>query len=415
MHLDDIQAFPINTQLPDDRYQRADGYGVATNTLSCGPEIPGASLLANSYHTWYGYSSPGYVEYDFEEDGRPRYHKERGISFDVDLDTATPMTAYWYLETVTANANLNPSPNVLPTVLPQVVTRVIMREGDDVSVDDEALNKGKILAQGQTDPVVMSPAVESPQVRYIEREGRHIYEFAVPMKIENARITRDEAYNVRVDVFMDNPVCSNPQYPSDQYLMPNNVRAFTGPDLRPRMDLAVMNPLRIEYVHPQFLGDELYIHTSMNSPWGNYDVAETEGPYATPGGIELRIDGPSPATGLVQAAFVQRHHDHFHHQEPVDVTWLWPFKADRAQNGLYTVTLTVKNDQETATATGIAQFEIGKGLVVGCGDAQLGAKEACKEQVQKDGKSPSKDSPGVGFVVILAMLGAALVLRRRLQ
>ncbi len=65
---------------------------------------------------------------------------------------------------------------------------------------------------------------------------------------------------------------------------------------------------------------------------------------------------------------MQRHHEHKYHQQAVDSTYVWPYKQDRAADGLYTVDLSVWNDQRTAQAFGTAQFEIGSGLVLGCGE-----------------------------------------------
>jgi hypothetical protein len=256
----------------------------------------------------------------------------------------------------------------------------------------------------------------TPEVRYAGVvAGKHVYEFKVTMDIKSATITRDDAYNVRIDVFMDNPFCDGPvPAGEDAYLMANLVRIHTSAGLRPRLDFAVMNPIRIEYLHPQFIGDEMVIHTAMNSPWGNYDVAEDAGTYATPGGLTVSVVGPTAAASLERVAFVQRHHDHFHHQEPVDVTWVWPYRLDGAQDGLYTVRLEVKNDQEQATAFGVATFEIGSGRIVGCGDGEVTQSSgACSTEVQVDGQGGGKDSPGIGALAILAGLGAATVLLRR--
>ena len=66
--------------------------------------------------------------------------------------------------------------------------------------------------------------------------------------------------------------------------MPNAVKVHTDPDHRPRMELSIMDPIRLEYLHPQFVGDDLVIHTSMNSAWGNYDVNEQD-----PDGITVSV------------------------------------------------------------------------------------------------------------------------------
>ncbi len=394
MHIDGIQDFPINTQPPDDRFQTSEAFGLATSTLSCLPtDVPGTSADNSEYHTYYGYSTPGYVEYDFEEQGKPRYHKERGISFDAELDTSYASTAFWYLETqITSSDGEASTANSAPLPLPQVTVRATMRAGDQVGVGDEAYNAGAVIAQGQAGPYVLDPTgAGAPGGLPGHAVGdRHVYEFAMPLAFESSRITRDDAYNVRIDVFIELPECGDP---SNGYAMPNTMRVHTSPDFRPRIDLATLNPIRIDYLHPQFIGDELVIHTSLNSPWGNYDVAETEGPYGVPGGIRVAIDGPTSAASLAQAAFVQRHHDHHFHQEPVDVTYVWPYLQDGAAGGQYTVTVEAYNDQQTGKAIASETFEIGK-----------------------DGKPTAivqeQESPAPGALLLVALAAVALVRRR---
>ncbi len=404
MHLDGIQDFPINTQPPDDRYQKGNPYGLTTNSFSCAGRIDGASIATNSYHTYYGYSSPGYVQYDFEEDGGPRYHKERGLSFDIDLDSNAPVTVDWYLETQASSAEN--AANDVPILVPDVVVRATLRDGDEVGVGDAPFNEGAIIAQGETDPAKMSPVLvaDHPQVTHSEVNGKQVYKFEVPLDYQNARISGEESYNIRVDVFMDNPYCDNPQYPDDQYVMPNNVRPHTSPGHRPSIHLAVMNPLVVDYLHPQFIGDELVIHTSVNSPWGNYDVDEAEG------GVTLTIDGPTPAMSLYRAAFVQPHDPHGHHQEAVAITYAWPYKADNAQDGVYTVAFTARNDQGTAEATGTARFQIGEGDLPPCDpDVPITKQTSCAYV-------PTVDTPGESVPAAplgLVLLGVLALLRRR--
>ena len=104
----------------------------------------------------------------------------------------------------------------------------------------------------------------------------------------------------RIDIYADMESACQEQE-SKAYIMPNLVAAHTDKDNRPRMLLSVMNPIRLEYLHPQFVGDDLVVHTSMNSAWGNYDVDETSAD-----GILVSIEGPSPATSLAKAALEQR-------------------------------------------------------------------------------------------------------------
>lgn len=421
MHLIDTQDFPINTQPPDPAWTQETVYGMTTSTLSCTPPDPtGATYLREPYHTFYGYSSPSYVEYLIQEGGDPRVHPERGISYDAHLDTAAPFTAYWYLgvKGPLPGPDGLPDPDSVPLPVPNVAVRATLRSGDDITVHDRGYNTGEVLAQGQSAPATLlmdqvlpgtggAPPVETRALG--QHGGKWLFEVAVPLAIEKPVIPRATGYNLRMDVFMDNPACTAGP---DAALMPNLVALHSSDAFRPRLELAVTNPLRITTLHPQFVGDDLVIHTSMNSAWGNYDVNEQD-----PDGIQVTVTGPSPATSLAKAAIVQRTHEHYHHQEAVDITYVWPYKTDRAQNGLYTVDVKFMNDQRTATAQGIAQFEIGKGTVIGCGGVQEAAEavnDECAAQVQKDGKADSKGSPGVGTLALVGALAlAAVVLRRR--
>jgi hypothetical protein len=419
-HINGFQDFAINTQKPIDKYADSVSVGTATHTTSCIPN-PGVGVnLSQEYHTEYGYSSPSYVEYDFEENGKPRTHPERGISYDAKIDTGAPFTLYWYLQTMAGVNSVGAAdPDAVPVVIPNVVVRATIRAGDSISVDDIAYNSGPLLAEGTTTAATLvsnpvgSQAVDSnggahPQVTAYNVNGKYLYEFRVPITVQSPIIPRNTGYNLRIDTYMDNPACGYEQ----GMLMPNLVRVHTSAEYRPRMELAIMNPIRLEYLHPQFVGDDLVIHTSMNAAWGNYDVNEQD-----PDGIQISITGPSPATSLAKAAIVQRTHEHYHHQEAVDITYVWPYKTDRAANGLYTVEVKFLNDQRTASASGTAQFEIGKGLVIGCGGVQESSKAVgtdCGAQVQKDGVA-QKESPGLELLAIVGILGAAVALVRRRQ
>jgi len=432
-HMIDFQDFPINTQKPNDKYLQNVKVGTGTNTLTCIPNPPQGGTPFQEFHVRYGYSSPSYVEYNFEQDGKPRTHPERGISYDAQIDPNAPFFLYWYLATTPGAPGSNGvDPDTAPVPVPNVVVEATIRAGDAISVDDKAYDTGPELVHGITTPATLfynqvlpaastsgSPGAPNtnPDVTYMsDVNGKHIFQFKVPMKVDTPIIPRATGYNLRVDVHMDNPACTSPD--ASKEIMPNVVEDHSSAQYRGRMELSIMNPIRLEYLHPQFVGDDLVIHTSMNSVWGNYDVGEVN-PYTpdvTPDYIQVGITGPSPAASLAQAAIVQRTHEHYHHQEAVDVTYVWPYKTDRALNGLYTVDVKFKNDQGTAQAEGIAQFEIGKGTVIGCGGVQEAAQQLndqCAAQVQKDGQTAKKKSPGVEMLGVVGVLGAALVVARR--
>jgi hypothetical protein len=393
-HLDANQDFPINTQPPDDKFAKGSTRGVLASTTTCSPDgSPGQA--SQDHHTVYGFSTPGYVEYEFTEDGGPRIHPERGLAYDVELDTSTDMTGYWYLKTTVDQEQGPTEVNNLPVLVPQVTVQFTMRTGDQVSFGAESYNDGQIIAKGQSVAVDLLPSDQNPNYRPQE-DGSHVYEIPVPMEIEMDTIPSEKktgSYNMRVDVFTDVPGCDSD---SDSTFMPGSVEVYTSPEYRPRIELAIMNPVRIDYIHPQFIGDDLLIHTSLNSPWGNYDVDEGEG------GISMNVTGPTAGDTVFRVAFEQRHHEHGYHFQAVDVTYQWDYEADQADPDLYELVVTVWNDQHTAFATGTATIDVGS-LTATDDEGNL------VQQLQ----SEDQESPGINFIPILALLCAATLVIRR--
>jgi hypothetical protein len=426
-HVGANQDFPINTQSPpSDGYTKDDHIGLATNSLSCVPSNPATDgTTQKKYTTYYGFSSPGFVEYNYTENGGPRIHPERGLSFDVNLDPAVNPVVYWYITTFTGQPPSATTQGYSPDpVIPNVVARATVRTGEKITLGDEGYNDGTIIAQGQTDPTtlvagqaaVTQAGTQNPQVSMTPQgTGKPtIYGFAIPLTFSSTTIPKDKGYSVRIDLFMSLPTCDMSS--SDAYVMPNVVQTHTDPQHRPHMELAVMNAIRIEYMHPQFVGDDMVIHTSENAPWGNYDVQTQP---------DLSIVGPNgeAVTGVYRAAVVQRYHEHDHHTQAVDVTFVWPYKQLNAQDGAYTISLAVANLQGTAKATGVAQFQIGKDLTVTkCGGltSVAGAQtdQSCiNERQDTNGNAitgPVKKSPNLELVGLIGAIGAvAVVLRRK--
>lgn len=394
-HLDAYQDFPINTQPPDDRYAKGSTRGVLASTTTCTPEqVPGQ--FHQSHHTVYGFSTPGYVEYDFEEQGGPRIHPERGLAYDVELDKGAGMTGYWYLKTTLDNTQLPPEANNIPVVVPQVVVEFTMRTGDEVAFGAESYNAGQLIASGRSAPTDLVPDASATPGYRPQDDGSHVYEIQVPLDIQKDAIPADgddSGYNLRVDVYMAVPGCDGDL---DATFMPGTIETFTAPDLRPRLDLTVRNPVRIDYIHPQFVGEDLLIHTSLNSPWGNYDVDEQDG------GIDVIINGPTTAREVHRVAFAQKHHEHGFHFEPVAVTYEWDYLKDQAQGSTYDVTVTVWNDQRTAAAIGTAKINVGDQTAV----------DDSGNVVQKE-ETGDVETPMPFGLMVLGLLGAALLTRRR--
>jgi hypothetical protein len=420
MHLIDIQDFPINTQKPADGYTVSNAVGLVTSTTSCLPEDTPGVDASQAWHTAYGYSSPSYVEYDLQEGNKPRVHPERGISYDAHLDAGTPFTLYWYMTTQSVSSSPGgglPDPSSAPIVLPNVVVSAAIRAGDGISVNDHAYNTGPLLVHGETIPATLAgetvlpgaPGMAEPvHTKALSKlgDGRWLYEFAVPMTIDSPVIPRDTGYNLRIDVRMDNPACTGGV---DAALMPNLVRFHSDAEHRPRMEFAVTNPLRIEALHPQFVGDDLVVHVAMNAVWGNYDIAEVN-PYTpdvVPEDLTLAIEGPTDAKGLYLHGMVQPTNPHYQHQNSVTLSFVWPYKADHAEDGTYTVRLLARNDQQTATATADAVFQVGDQVTTFCDEK--GCTSSGPGPRSEDNQAPGP----AGLLLALALVGVAAGLRRR--
>jgi len=421
LHVNGFQEFPINTQRPSDQYHQDVGVGITTSSTGCGSATKGTPA-DREYDTWYGFSSPGLVEYNYTPDGRPYIHPERGLSDDVHLLGDT-VVLHWYLSTQTGvPSQPQADPNQAPVPVPDVVVQATLRTGESVSADLSGYNAGTLIAQGQTAPATLALAA-TQGATWQQVGGQNVYGFDVPLKVATPVIPKDGGFSLRVDAYLANPYCSDPAQGAP---MPNLVRVHSSPEARPRMDVRVASPIHIDYLHPQFLGDDLVIHASVNAPWGNYDVD------AAPQSLQLHIldaQGATVAQSLFRAAVVQRSHEHGAHTSPVDVAYIWPFHQENAPPGTYTVHLEASNLQRTATAYATAQFTIGDQLsVVGCGQGMQmasgtmapapasAAEQGCVQELQNPDGTPiqpvAKPSPAASAGVLIVLTGVALLRRR---
>lgn len=398
-HLVGYEDFPINTQPPAEGFTLTPYEGLATATSDCLPEVPGVGLVSRERHSFYGYSSPSYVEYDRMEGGLPRIHSERGLSYDVEIDSASPWSVDWFLESQWTATSGQVDPNQVPAVTPGVMVKVTVRAGDSVAMEDRGYNEGPILAQGQSEPVTLAgPAsddLNAGKTTYLgtnqSAAGHWVTGFRIPLQVSAPTLPALTGYNVRIDVLLDNPACTDPS--GQGSLMPNTVRLHSSALYRPAMRLAIRDPLAVTQLHPQFVGDELVVHAGLNSVWGNYDVDEMGD------GVVLDLRGPAPYAdanppSLERTTFVQHTNPHHKHTEPIHVAYVWPYLDDQAPDGLYTVRVTAWNDQHTASITREATFEVGK---------------------TEDPDPPGiRGVPGLGPVLaVMGLLVAAFVARRR--
>lgn len=365
-----LQPVPINTQPMPADYDLARGFG--------SPSVGGVGPLETP-HSLRFYSSPGLVEYNLTEDGLPRHHPERGISYDVLLDTSKPILGYWWmsvkpLDVPQVGAQDGPEAGALPSL----TVRMTMRVGDDIGAD---LDAGEILAQGQTTLGPERWAVNGEPVEFVVDLGTP--------KVD--RIPGDEAFNVLVEWF-------NAETPTGEQIVQRDWVLHTGLAYPNRVEVTAMNPLALYSVKPTPLGeDKMTIHALLNSPLGNYDVD-----VAT---IQLQVEGPTTPRAIAAPVVVQRSFGHNQHAEPVEVTWSWDYRAEAAAPGTYKVTVTAQNLQRTATVTKSATFVIpDEGRAVGYDDT--GAVVAA------DGDAAPAQTPLPAALAVAALLLALLVRRR---
>lgn len=412
-HLAGFQDFPINTQEPPAEYIVNRDAGATAATTSCIPGTPAGT--GQSFHTLYGFSSPGFVEYDYIENGQPRHHAERALSNDVALEGET-ILLHWFVATQAGAPGAGgEDPSALPLAVPQVTVKGTLRMGEAVTLPGGGFNDGAILAEGQSDPAQLAgPATAqlSPGVNWTVVDDRNVYEILVPLTIRDMIIPQAGGFALRIDTFVSMPgVCDDPA--TSGSVAPHAIQVHSSPGHRPRLDVRTPAAARIDYVHPQFVGDLLYVHTSANSPFGNYDIDAANATFS--------ITGPSTASSVRIAATTLRTHEHGRHTEPVDITFEWGFLRDSAADGEYTVKIGYSNRQHTAFATAEASFTVGDDRVVTrCGGLNATevatAKGGCTTEHQDalgNVVTEAKGSPAASVAVVVVLLAVVVMTRRR--
>lgn len=395
---DTFNAFPINTQPMDAEFFEVGGtsFPTVSNTI--------VSQQAGDYdfNTIRGFATSGPVEYDFIENGRPRFHPERGIAANVALDPAVQPVAYLYLD-VRDLFSTDGETGGLPNALPSFTFRVTVRSGNQLG-DDTALDAGSLIMSGQTKAHVVDTQAlgqNGPFAGQTAPDGTPIFvpdetgivEFAVPMTVADPSIPKADAYNVRIDWYQ-NP---SGEPGSDDQVAEGWVRLVSDPAHLPRLELAILNPVYLEYIHPQVAAGLLLIHVSTNSPWGTYDVDVAN--------ITVAIDGPSQPKELPQVV-TQNTRVHGLHDRGAEVTYMWKFREEGAQNGEYGIRITVPNAAGTAVATGEASFVIEGKKAFGFDES---GEEVAPAEGPGDKKSPLPAAPAIALLVAAL---AALARRR---
>jgi len=386
---DTYNPFPVNTQAMDLKFFQVSG----TN-------FPTIQSQGYDFNTIRGFSTAGPVEYGFLENGRPRYHPERGIAADVKIDPAVQPVAFLYLD-VRDIVGSDTQGLGLPQLLPSFTVRVTMREGNVIGPDAE-LDAGNLIMQGSTTAHVADTGMAGAngQVPKQAPDGKPIFvpdadgvvEFAVPMAVASPTIPKSDSFNLRIDWYQ-NPTGDPAQ--DDQY-SEGFLRLVLDAKHLPRLQMAILDPVYVEFIHPQVAAGTLLVHAGVNSPWGTYDVDA--------GNISMSITGPTVPKTLAEVVS-QNAHVHNLHDKAAEVTWLWRFRDDDAASGDYAIDLKVGNRAHTAAAEGTATFTVEGKKAYG-----LDEQGNLVTPTITGGKaSPAPVGPALGL--LLAAL--ALVARRR--
>lgn len=383
-HIINVQDMPINTQAPYPDYTTSAAFGPMTPTLRCLDSAnPGAvGLTGYDYAVAYGYASPNLVEYGMPSaNGDPRVHPERGIAADVHINVTTPVVLTWYVAGPAIEFSQAQAAN--PAPIPDVKLRATIRAEDGISIDDRSYNSGTVLLHGESPAVTLVADQVIPGengaegVTAMGQRGDHwVYEFQVPLVVDVATLPAQEGFNLRIDLMMELDQCDAP----DEHLMPVSVGAYTDADLRPRIDLAIVEPFVLDYADPQFIEDDAILHFGVNSVWGPYDLDLDQ--------AELTFTGPSAeGADFVLQPFVKRYHVHGHSSfEPVQMTYVWTDGNRTMQPGHYEATLRIPNLQHTATLEARIAFD----------------------------KAPANDAPApTAPLLALGLVAVAALVRRR--
>ncbi len=386
MHVNGQQEIQLNPIPPPEDFVQDGQPGGATHS-ACAP-TPGQRLTNQQQHTWYAIVSPQPPKYTATADGVRGPHSllHRGIQDDLRL-TERNITLDWYMR-ARAVANTD-------AIAPQVVVEATIREGDDLSVDDMALNAGRIVAATSSAPAHLHPQLAGhPQVSYDAAAG--VYHFHLEMEPRAPlAVPKLESFNVRVDVFLDNPYCGS----GDEYIMPDLVSVVSLPSHRPRMTLGVANPVTIDRLSAVVDDDLVHLAADARAVFGASDAILSSHAFSIQGPMAAQTTSKTSwgeGQVLDGRVFPAGARDGFQGMEA------WAYLADGAHSGLYNATLTLQSESG-ALATATVPFGLGDDRQT-CTVLATGAP-SCSLDAKGDHSTPAP--------LLLLGLVAALALRRR--
>lgn len=381
-----LDTVPMNTQ-PMDPASPDIAQGRTAPTIS----TPAGEAPISNKNYLFMYNSPGVVHYNTSLKD-PRVHPERGLGYDILLG-GDEIKAYWYMSADAAETLSEPP--VHAGAMPELQVKATLRLGDDIG---GSLTDGQVVAEGTTTVNLVTP----PNGGVTE----------IPINLGSPKIDRipaEESFNLQIKWAQVDQ--------GDTEFVDRQWNLHTGTEFPNRMVWSVKNPVRMNYVHPQPIGeDKIAIHTAFVTPMGNYDVDLQN--------LSMEVTGPDGETVIeydksqlqkgdnVRGPItVQKTYKHNSHHEPVLVTWVWNYRDAEAPPGEYEITATASNLQNSASASKTASFTVEEQ-----GAAQGVSSEG--ETVQATGANDSEGQNGspLGLgplaVAILGALGLAAYRRR---
>lgn len=415
---------PMNTQFP--RGESDLSQGSLAQTCGVAPPPGGTSCEDDLLNEEWLYTTAGFVQiknqaaFDYK-----KLHNERGLTKDTFLDKAKDITATFYMSADEHGWPLLacapgvpydvpwpvPCWNWDPGVLTQwqvqatIYTGVLGAYGGAADTQPDlvgavASNKLVKLAEGVS-------AIQD--VKSLEPLGNPtVWKFDINLgKPLREKITKEESYVVRFKWWSVKADGTHKVVPeADQW------NVDSGEYYPPVVRLPVKGAFTVEYTIPQFVYEKLVVLGIMSAPWGSYDVDQDS--------IKITIVDAKGAS--VTPQHINRLSDfsvaHGAHYKPVNVTYVWDFRADKLPPGEYAITVAATNYQGSAASECTGKFIItpsgqGGDITVGqCGVRTISDKQldTLKQGSAGDAQKAPGPSPGLAP---LHVVGVALVVLAR--
>lgn len=362
-----MDSIPMTVRPPPEGFLFRSGGGPTAATFSC---LSAAGGPGQQSHTVYGIAYGALTE----DEVLPQMLRGEARGLAYTLESMANVSLQWFVEVSPQGAPMGPGQAPLP--LTNVVVRATMRQGEDSANGISGYEKGLLLAQGQSAPATLAGA-QTQGATVHDADGQIVYGFHVPLEVKKDTIP-DEGFNVRVDVFVDNPACTA----TGGTTTPPLVRLHNGPGLRPHLNLSLAHALQVgqaEVTVTESQAGIVHLRVPVNTVWGSYAVAN----------VTVDVQGPGPANNATtDLVLPDAQQGPASPKSPAYFFWHWDAKSARAVAGTYRL-----------------DFK----LFDANGNAQAGAPANITLQENED-HPPPPDKPAPGLTVVpllLVALGAA--------